>query len=290
MSHFDISPQKVLHLWKEEEKKNPKIDGDYIVTCKIDGWFCFIDYSVTHGWSFVSNENRIIPSFIWTRGWFEKLPKFSVDLRLIMEAYIPETPFHILNGIFNRKEEDAKDVHFVIHDVIFPDNLGIKNYDRFLWLNNLQIAQSLNTDRLSTMPLCAISSFKDTWMRWFELITEKGGEGVVLKSVDGVYTPGKRNSSLMKIKCEEEFDLLAIDYYKTIGEKGNDAWNLLLKTKNGKTQSVRVGKDEDIANFALYSPVGKVHQIKCMKRLPDGSFREPTYVGIREDKNITEID
>jgi len=291
-------PQKVKHLYIEETKKKPDINHEYIVTEKRDGWFTYCSFSKKEGWDFVrSATGRIIPSMKFCKDdFFNKLPNPPCNTIFIMEAYIPDTSFHILNGIFNRSKGNcsANDVHFEIHDVLLNSRPKDSNLQRHLYLIKLLDQGYFNkTSRLTPMSILSVTSSKKDWFRIFDIITESDGEGIVLKRADGFFQPGKRNSSLMKIKLEDTFDLLCIDMYETVGEKGNRNLNLKLKRKSGVEVDVRVGKHEDIANF-LSDPtlaIGKVVEVRCMKEIEKGgALREPRFVTVRLDKTREEID
>jgi ATP-dependent DNA ligase len=291
-------PQKVLHLHIEEKKKKPNIQHDYLISEKLDGWYTYIDYIVGLGWGYVhSRQGRIIPSMEWAKSEFEKLPKPSFNCRLIMEAIIPGLDFHTMNGIFNRSIGDcqAKEAIFLVHDIInkdiywqnIPENKAIERYNRLITSNI-----GKNSKHIFTHNILGIASEKHIWAKYFLDIMEKSGEGIILKQCDALYQPDKRNSSLMKMKLEETFDLLCIDLVDTIGEKGNPNTNMILERKDGTKVTIRIGKHEDIKEFKSIdgSPLRKVVEIKAMCELPDGSFREPRFLKIRDDKTYGDID
>lgn len=295
----DFEPQKVLHLRLEQAKKKPKLDRLYLITAKLDGWYGFIDYHPSSGWGYPRNENRVIPSWMFTKEWFEKhIPIPHEATRFIFEAVIHDTPFHILNGIFNRKSEDAKDIQFILHDVLKLDSFFIESRKENLAGERYKLLQAIGLPyhtedkyRISVSPLLAATKHESIWKDCFENVVEEGGEGIVLKAEDGLYTPGKRNSDLLKWKLEETFDLLVIDMFWTTGEKGNPNLNLKLQNKDGVEVPVRVPKDKDILHFTTKdNPIGSVATIKCMKKLEDGSYREPRFSHIRYDKQTHEID
>lgn len=291
---FFKEPQKALHLYIEEKKKKPNIEHDYIITEKLDGWYGFIDYIDGSGWQFPRNENRVIPSWMWTKEHFENsIPKPHVSTRFIFEAYILDTPFHILNGIFNRKFEKAEDVQFIIHDIIELGKFNCVANERYkvLTQTGLPLYHGEEKQILSISPILDITKYKTKWDYHFEQVINRGGEGIILKRVDGIFQPGKRNSSLMKIKLENSFDLNCVDMFWSKGEKGETSLNLTLENKKGTQVVVRVGKHKDILEFTTKeSPVGKVVMIKAMKELEDGSYREPRFSCVRNDKLYGDID
>jgi len=289
--------QKVKHLHLEEAKKTPNTKHKYIITEKIDGWYVYCDYDRFSGWSNIySSANRIIPSMEHCfQKYFSKLPNPSSNCRLVMEAYIPDTCFYILNGIFNRSVDayDALDVHFKVHDIIYFDDLiktAITRYEHLFTLEDQGFFSK--ADRIDVLSILDISSERKDWLRIFDTVTYGGGEGIILKQTDGLYCAGKRNSSLMKIKLEKELDLLCVGAYETFGDKGNRNLNIKLVTKAGIEINVRVGRHEDIDNIDADNNyiVGKVCVIKCMKINADGTLREPRFIAISEHKTKEEID
>jgi len=282
--------QKVLHLHKELEKKKPKIDGDYIITEKLDGWYIYVDY-INGSWSnIMSSAGREIPSMVWARSkMLERLPTPSFNCRVIAEATIDGLDFHTLNGRFNRTLNDYQEMDLVlnIHDVIPLNGHSTAIYRKNTYVS--QICENGALPNVREIPIITICSDPSLWMYYAEEVWDNDGEGVILLRADSTYSAGKRNSDLMKIKLEETFDLLVMDYYMTIGEKGNESMSMKLKDSRGCFVDVRIGKNKDQVEFGLNSPIGKVVTIKCMKQTDDG-YREPRFMHLRYDKLPHEID
>jgi hypothetical protein len=287
-----MAMQKVKHLHLELEKKNPNIHHDYMITEKVDGWYVEAVYSIGGGWrGITSSSGRYIPSMEHIA--IEKLSTIlppSPHCKLIMEAYIPHTKFHILNGVFNRSVGNYRcdDVHFIVHDYVdLYTDLTMTALNRFNLIEKLQLPT-----RFDRATLLGVSNSIDVWKRYFDGIVEKGGEGIVLKQANGLYCAGKRNSTLMKIKEEITVDLLCTRVYETIGTKGNPNLNIELVNSIGTITTVRIAKQEDIDKIQEDHTeiLGRVCEVKAMKILEDGKLREPRFVCIRYDKLSTEID
>lgn len=287
-----MKPQKAKYLKDELKKVKPNINHFYMVSEKIDGWYVYADFDKFKGWSHIhSSAGREIPSMLHCRGkYLNRLPNPKSNIRLIMEAYIPDTPFHILNGVFNRSigKYHAEDVHFRVHDLIPLEGIQYAASIRYGKLCDYILENP--TDRLIVHSVLSITKDTAEWQKLFDTITNNGGEGIVLKQADSIYYPGKRNSSLLKIKQEVTIDTLVIDMFETTGEKGNKALNLRVKRANGVEFVVVVPKHSDIAAFAEESPIGKVAEIGAMKELEGGILREPRFRWLREDKLPDEID
>ena len=284
-------PQLCKHLHLELEKRTPNIQHDYMVTEKVDGIYAYATYSTTTGWSNIySRANRELPSMLHCKElYLDTLAKPPEDCRLIMEAYIPDTKFHITNGIFNRSTGDykANDVHFIVHDII-PLTTPLPALTRFKAISSLQF----NSPRMQRAELLLVSSDIDLWKRCFDKVINAGGEGIVLKQADGLYQPGKRNSSLLKIKKNDTKDILAVRLEETIGAKGEPNLNVVAVTKEGVEITVRIGNVAERESY-IKDPsliLGKVIEVGCMEVLKDGSYREPVFKWVRPHKNVTELD
>lgn len=292
-----LEHQKVLHLSKELEKKKPNINYFYIIKPKLDGWFVYVDYINGVWQDLKSSADRIIPAFSWMKEedffkqQFPKIP-FSRNFRLIFEATIDDLPFHIINGIFNRSVGDCscRNVTLNLHKIIFlNDTFSDTHLDLDTESYNLYKFQPTFSADIRYIFNLGISNNQKVWQNYAEQEWAKDGEGVVLTRTDGIYCPGKRNSGIMKIKLEDSFDLLCIDAFWTTGEKGNEAFNLKLINKNNVIVNVLVGSHKERDKMQKDSPINKVIEIRCMKELEDGSYREPRFKCVREDKKSTDI-
>lgn len=288
----NYKPQKAKHLFLELEKKKPTISGDYMVTEKVDGWYVYLDYVVGQGWGDItSRAGRAIPSMKFLSPDLDTmLGRPLENCRLICEAVIEGMVFSELNGVFNRSKGDcdAVNVSLVAHDLIFESN-ELSAIERYMLIPAL-LGKQVKGKRFCIAELLHVSSSVEMWKHVFEAVVTAGGEGIVMKKAASLYSPDKRNNDLMKIKEEVTADLLCTDMYETTGTKGNPNTNLSLVTKAGVLITVRVGKFSDIAEMEADSPIGKVIEIAAMKKLKEGTYREPRFKAIRHDKNPTEID
>ena len=295
--HFQ-EMQKVLHLKNALELKKPKLQGEFILTEKIEGWFVKIhfDSKLNIWYAPTSSANRVIPSMTWSVQLFNQLPKPKEDCFLIAEAYLEDTPFEILNGIFNRSTGNfsCKEVIFKLHDLIYKSNTLTayqrqKELKELLRWNNISVLK----EHLHQLPILLAAPYHEgLWKEQFENVISNGGEGIVAKRTCALYSHGKRNTDLLKLKLECTVEALADRLEEGIGEQGFPSLTLVSKRKNGTEIRTVIGKHEDQSKFRAnpYIVIGKVVQLKAMQEYPDGQLRQPVFQFIREDKLPSEID
>ena len=292
-----IKPQKVLRLSDELAKKTPKLQGNYLLTEKVDGWFVSVPYNAaTQTWgSPISSAGRLIPSMEHTSTWFNKLPKPTHSGMLIAEAYIPEVPFQIMNGYFNRSIGNYRcdDVIFKCHDFVqfgVASNALARYTDVGLLLSELN---NPHADKIHRVPLLQVAEYNEKlWKDTFTKVTDEGGEGIVAKRATSLYSPGKRNADLVKLKLECTVDCLAVEVEIGTGEKGNLSVTLISQRKNGiKVRTViNAHKYQKILIEAPEVIIGKVVTIKAMEEYPDKQLRQPVFMYPRPDKDINDYD
>ena len=285
-----MKPQKVLHLKDALKKKTLKITGDYLITEKLDGNYGYIKFG-PEGYSHIhSSTGKIIHSLVWLKEHFNKdLPKPNKSGFIIGELYNRDLSFYEINGRMNKKYENVEDVCLYCNDLVFTDNKesAFERYNHLLFFH-----EAISSKYLKTIPILGTSPYSPIWEHYFKLILDQGGEGIVLKQAMGLYHSGKRNETLLKMKEMITVDLECISVFKSVGEKGNEAVNLLCRRANGVQVNVVVPKEVD-KNMFMRNPeevMGKIVEIAAMKQNTDGTLREPRFKCIRYDKFIEDID
>lgn len=131
---------------------------------------------------------------------------------------------------------------------------------------------------------------------WYQEIVESGGEGIILKDLDGRYYPGQRGSGWIKVKKHRTYDVIVTGFEDTDSEtfraKGwigavkfgvYDAGTLReIGRTSGMTQAVR---DDMSKNPKKY--LGQVMEVEGQEVLRDG-IRHPRFVRMRPDANPRE--
>ena len=310
--------QKALHLHLEQAKVKPNYIGKtYHVFEKFDGWYLFID-CINGKWQGIRNKKGLLlPSMSHFSKLFEEvITPTKVDIRLCFEGTLlekGEVPmiFSKLNGMFNQKHTplcrgvrvDSKtfgevlihDIKLKVHDLILLDGTPKRFKDRYEDLKAFT-RKAVNVDDLlwfNVVPIIGHSNDPARWQSMYEFIITKydcQGEGIILKESNALYHGGKRNSSLMKIKCEKSFELLVIGIEEGEGKYRDTLGKLVVQDANGVINKIS-GMSDHLRNLWWETPSlikGKIVEIACMKVLPNKSLREGRFKAIRHDKD--EID
>ena len=283
--------QKAKHLFLEMDKKKPNIDHPYMMFEKHDGWFGFLDFPscIIH-----SRQLRAIPSLVELSNTIRE-HRPNVKGRLIFEIMIEGMEvdsFHELNGILNRKYEQAEDVYLMVHDFI-PDFqfCNMKTLQRYMFAKEIVARIGLPQVRLS--PLLGVSNHPEQWQRVAGKIQTRGGEGLILKDANALYTAGKRISTLMKIKEEVTVEMLVTNVVEGAGLHEGMAGKLICTDEVGQLHEVGMGcathaeREDWLITPSLIK--GSVVEIKAMKKLKDGKYREPRFKAQRFDKGVHEL-
>lgn len=290
MSNYTV--QKALHYHEAKAKKNFTL-GTYAIMPKIDGWYFYIDFIDGKWGKLTSRAGREIPSVAHLNDLIEKSTLPKKDIRLIFEGTIPNMQFHELNGVFNRKEELAKDAVLHLHDVICLTEPDLEFKYRYSiaeeFFNDLQFFLK---DKIELVPVLAVTAYEEMFYKYFNQIIEEGGEGIILKNYNAGYFFGKRNANMMKIKEEVTKDLAVVGMVEGEGKYKGTLGALIVQSRDGTKHQVSGMTDEQRNLWweDRTSIIGKVAEIKAMKELPDGQLREPRFKCVRYDKTLAEID
>lgn len=286
----NIKPQKALHLFQEMDKKKPKCIGhNYMMFEKHDGWYGYLDFPSC---KIHSRAMREIPSLVELSNLIRsKRPQ--VKGRLIFEIMIEGLEidsFPELNGILNRKNEQVDDVYLRVHDFIHEWKFDMPANKRFEFAQ--EIVNRIDLPSVRVSPLIGVSNDPEQWHQVAGEIWQRGGEGLILKRTNGIYMPEKRNFDLMKIKEELTLDLQVVGKFEGEGKYQGTLGGLIVRDSYGINHRVSgmtdAQRDEWWQDESVI--INKVVEIKAMKRLKDGSLREPRFKSIRFDKKVSEID
>ena len=157
-----------------------------------------------------------------------------------------------------------------------------------------------------------------TFEEAFEAVQRIQLEGLVAKRLDGVYYPGKRSPAWTKIKIQRRQELVIAGWQAGKGNREGLPGAVLIGYYNEKKELVYAGQCgtgfgtsmlqelQGLMNklkltsnpFVVHAPRGKdihfvqpvlVAEFKFTEWTPDGMLRHPVFLGLRQDKNATEV-
>ncbi len=291
--------QKALHLYEDLDKKKPlSVDRRYFIFEKYDGWWGA--KQVSRGGSdskgIISRALRQIPSMASMSSLIaarEESHLSGTDLpdgHLIFEILVSghEGDFYTTNGILNRKAT-ATGAYLMVHDYVPTDSPQMPFMERYGLAR--AYVDAMNVSRIRLAPIIARGTHHDV-QAYAEYVWRRNGEGAIGKCTVSGYDYGKRNAACLKVKEELTLDLVVVDIYEGQGKYAGTLGGLTVQGKDGVLHSVSGMSDEE-RDFWWSSPhkiIGKIVEVKAMKKLKDGSLREPRFKAIRHDKTLNEVD
>ncbi len=291
--------QLALHLYTDLDKKTPKSVGKrYFIFEKYDGWWgakqVSRDGSDSKG--IISRALRQIPSMasmsslIAAHEESHLLGTGLPDGHLIFEILVSghEGDFYTTNGILNRKAT-AVGAYLMVHDFVPTDNPQMPFEERYELARTY--VDAMNVSQIRLAPIMGRGGDKDI-QRVAEEIWSRGGEGAIGKCIPSGYDYGKRNANCLKVKEEVTLDLVVVNIYEGQGKYAGTLGGLIVQGKDGVRHYISGMSDEerDFWWNNLHKIIGKIVEVKAMKKLKDGSLREARFKAIRHDKTINEID
>lgn len=127
----------------------------------------------------------------------------------------------------------------------------------------------------------------------FQAVVDNVGEGVMVKSLDAAYEPGRRVRHSQKIKFYRTADVVVMDWHR-----GNDGKDKHGNPTGRETGNIHFGLWDDLLGefvpLGRCSIIGKPHvekgwviEVKYLSRMKDGGLVQPTMLRVREDREPT---
>lgn len=236
----------------------------------------------------------------------------SQDVVSIMGCYADEAV---------ARQEQRGPLHYMVFDILRDQNgEWLQNYPWRIRRERLEAVMALLGYPIETGTLMMTKVVRGDKETFLQQVFDRGGEGIVLKDVEGKYIFGKRPMwNWIKVKREDEEDVVIVGFEpatKLYTGKDLDNWPfwseeglpLTRYYARGWIGAIIFGKYdpetkllvplgtcsgmEDLAREMFSREpnefIGRVMKLKYMEVTRDGAYRHPQYVGLHPDKNPTE--
>ena len=281
-----------------------KLKGKVSMSLKMDGIRCSALVDNDGNIQFLSRQGHKILGLNEITDAIEKLglKGYFIDGELIKintDNIASDDNFRLTTKIVNSKTDDKRGLEFVVFDITPIEDYynGKSNlpYEQRLELMNELIGDGNKFVRL-VEKFGITDNVEEVYQKLNEVVAD-GKEGLILNTLSGVYSFGKRPKDILKVKAFSDADVLVVDILEGEGRLEGKLGKVKVQFKyEGKVYTSFVGSGFNDVEREYYwehkdELMNKVITIKYFeisKNEKDGvSFRFPTWQGkeyIRTDK------
>jgi bifunctional non-homologous end joining protein LigD len=213
------------------------------------------------------------------------------------------------NALQHYKEKKAP-LQYVVFDLLYVDGEDMR-----------EKPVSERKERLRTLipksgPILFSDHIEEAGVSFFETIKKQGLEGIMAKDKNSPYREGTRSGEWLKIKAVQEQEAIIVGYTEPrgsrkligalvlavydgkkltyIGHSGGGFSSTEIKDLHTKLQKIEVKKSPLNEKVPVNSPITWVRpkyvcQLRFSEWTKDGRMRHPIYLGLRTDKEPTEV-
>lgn len=226
----------------------------------------------------------------WKDVFWEFMHKFgydNLDMGVLVNKNFNDSYRWVRSSRGAPKELNEGMVEFFLFDL--PDYTGTA-YEVRKPLRTLAVEALRNTWGLAAfVPEAKVIEDEAALDEYFYNVRSRGYEGLMVKSLDHTYQPGKRIDGWLKMKPEETFDGCITGVNQAFAEDGTPhdrAGSVTVVLEDGSTASP-AGLEWGLARAMWADPskyIGQWVEFKCMERDRQGGYRHPSFVRFREPK------
>ncbi len=304
---FSNKDTMITNLSPMLAKKYPEShhEGYYYIQEKLDGNRCIAYFDVNEDkWKFQSRSGKPLKvdfDMSWVDEKFKDLnikshPIFDIifDGEIMTLGHAGSRDFNRTSGAINGKYTNKSDLHYYIYDIV-DDKLRYSERKEILdyYAKQGTGEQCSILPVLDYVPVYLNTDYNWKLDEWLDKITDKGGEGIMLRDPNAYYQH-KRTDALLKYKKLQTMDLRIVGWNEGKG-KYEGAIGSFVCENDEKTIRVNVAGISDAIRWS--DPdwwIGKIIEVayfdySASKTGDKISLRFPRMKKLRDDKNETSI-
>ena len=269
-----------------------KPEQTYFIQEKLDGNRCIAVYNNDEeSWQFWSRSGKQL-KVNFDMNWADTNDIFDGEVMTLEHA--GSRDFNRTSGAINGKYTDKSGLHYFIYDLVDEK----RTYrERKKELDNYVDKTSLDCTILPVLDEITVYPNHDyNWKldEWLDVITSKGGEGIMLRDPDAYYQCGKRSDGLLKYKKTQTMDLRIVDWNEGNGKYAGAIGSFNCQTDDGDIIVNVAGMPDDMRFSDPNIWIGKIIEVAYFDISVNSvtgqkSLRFPRLKKIRDDKNTTSI-
>ena len=283
-------------------KKYPESHHEqyYYIQEKLDGNRCiaYFDYDEQQ-WKFQSRSGKPL-KVNFDMSWVDNLledfgneyPTFDGEIMTLGHA--GSRDFNRTSGAINGKYTNKSDLHYYIYDIV-ADKLKYKHRKEILdaYAKLGTGVQCSILPVLDFVPVYPNTDYNWKLDEWLDKITDKGGEGIMLRDPEAYYQH-KRTDALLKYKKLQTMDLRIVGWNEGKGKYEGAIGSFICENDEG-TIRVNVAGISDMIRWSDPEAwIGKIIEVAyfdySVSKLNNHiSLRFPRMKKVRNDKNETSV-
>ena len=265
------------------------------VSLKLDGIRCsaLIDDDI----KFLSRQGKEITGLNQIKSALENmnLKGYMLDgelIRINHDNLPSEENFKLTTSIVSSKEEDKQGLEYVIFDIVPLEDYK-KRECKLIFAKRKKMIKDLikENDFVRMVPVYANTNSTEQISEILHEVEQQGQEGLMLNTLTGLYSFGKRSNDLLKVKTFNTCDIFCTGVEEGTGKYAGTLGAILCDYKGYKLK-VGSGLTEEQRQYFWDHPskiINKIVEIKYFEESSDKdgnlSLRFPVFIQVRDDKD-----